>query len=100
MTVLLSMMYAEAVVVAMKRRTQIYLNADQDRQLTYLARARRCSKSQLIRESIARYLRQEISVADDPALKILGVAGKGGLHDLSERHDDVVTQAVQDETAD
>ena len=35
----------------------MYLDEEQDRLLEHLAKIRRVSKSQLIRESIARYLR-------------------------------------------
>ncbi len=35
---------------------------------------------------------QAISLMDDPALKLIGLAGKIELKDLSERHDDYLLQ--------
>lgn len=72
-------------------RVQVYLKPDQDRLLEELAKRYRVSKAHLIRESIDRYL-QAFPVKDDPALKLIGVAGKTGLRDLSERHDDYLRQ--------
>lgn len=72
----------------MKARIQVYLDEEQDRLLEHLARARRVSKSQLIRESIARYLEELIPPEEDPALGIVGLAGRVGKEDLAERHDD------------
>lgn len=75
----------------MMTRVQIYLEPQQDQLLEALAKLRNVSKAQLIRESIDRYL-QAIPLEDDPALKLIGLAGKTGLKDLSERHDDYLLQ--------
>ncbi len=75
----------------MKARVQIYLEEEQDRQLKCLARLRRVSKSRIIRESITRYLEELVPAEEDPALGIIGLAGKVGLKDLSRRHDEYLT---------
>lgn len=84
-------------MIEMKARVQIYLEEEQDRQLERLARLRQVSKSQLIRESIARYLEELIPPDEDPALGIVGLAGKVGLQDLAERHDDHLARLTQDD---
>lgn len=71
-----------------KARIQVYVDEEQDRLLEHLAKVRRGSKSQLIRESIASYLEELIPPGEDPALGILGLAGKVGKENLAERHDD------------
>jgi len=70
-----------------KARIQIYIDEEQDRLLERLARLKRTSKSRLIRESIERYLEELVPLERDPALGIVGLAGKVGKEDLSERHD-------------
>lgn len=89
-------MYILAMVVLMKAKVQIYLEEEQDRQLRLLARARGVSKSQLIRESIARYLEEVLPPDQDPALEIIGLAGKFGRTDLSESHDEHLVRSVRD----
>ena len=84
----IKVMYIEPAVKGMRARIQVYLDEEQDRLLEHLARVRRVSKSQLIRESIARYLEELIPPEEDPALGILGLAGKVGKKDLAEKHDD------------
>ncbi len=81
-------MYIPSTVILMKAKVQIYLEEEQDRQLRLLARARGVSKSQLIRESIDRYLKDLLPPDQDPSLGIIGLAGKVGRTDLSERHDE------------
>ncbi len=71
----------------MKTRVQVYLEARQDLLLERLAQARDVSKARLIRESIDRYLTEMIPPDADPALRIVGLAGKTGFKDLAEKHD-------------
>ena len=90
-------MYILPTVIVMKAKVQIYLEEEQDRQLRLLARARGVSKSQLIRESIDRYLQELLPPDRDPSLGIIGLAGKVGRTDLSERHDEHLIRSVRDE---
>lgn len=72
----------------MKMRVQVLLEIEQNRLLEQLATARKVSKSRLIRESIGRYIEDLIPPEEDPSLGIIGLAGKLGLSDLAERHDE------------
>jgi len=83
------------MVIEMKSKVQIYLEEEQDRRLRLLARARGVSKSQLIRESIDRYLEDLLPPDRDPALGIIRLAGKVGRKDLSERHDEHLTHLIR-----
>jgi hypothetical protein len=83
------------MVVKVKSKVQIYLEEEQDQRLRLLARARGVSKSQLIRESIDRYLEELLPPDQDPALGIIGLAGKVGRKDLSERHDEYLTHLIR-----
>jgi len=83
------------MVIKMKSKVQIYLEEEQDRRLRLLARARGVSKSQLIRESIDRYLEDLLPPDRDPALGIIGLAGKVGRKDLSERHDEHLAHLIR-----
>nr|BAL59820.1 hypothetical conserved protein [Candidatus Acetothermum autotrophicum] len=71
----------------MKVRVQIYLEPRQDRALEELAKVRGVSKARLIRDSIDYYLKEAIPYDQDPAVKLIGLAGKTGYRDLAERHD-------------
>lgn len=81
----------------MKSKVQIYLDEEQDRRLRLLARVRGVSKSQLIREGIERYLEELLPPDRDPALGIIGLAGKIGRKDLSERHDEHLAPLIHRE---
>jgi len=87
------MMYTKAVVINVKARIQVYLDREQDRLLEHLAKVRNVSKSQLIRESINHYLEEVIPPEEDPALRIIGLAGKTGIKDLADKHDDYLIQS-------
>lgn len=71
----------------MKTKIQVYLEQDQDKLLEHVAQDRQVSKSQLIRESLERYLEELVPPEADPALGIVNLAGRVGRRDLSERHD-------------
>lgn len=92
----IKMMYTLTMVIPMKAKVQIYLEEEQDRRLACLARLRRVSKSRLIRESITRYLEELIPPEEDPALGIIGLAGKIGRKDLSEQHDEHLVRLLRD----
>lgn len=69
-----------------KKPIQIYLDPAQDRALRVLAERRSSSIAFLIRQSVQRYLEEEMPVEEDPALGIVGL-GASGLGDLARHHD-------------
>lgn len=71
----------------MKTRVQVYLESEQDLLLEGLAKLRGVSKAGLIRQSIDHYL-ETIPLEEDSALQLIGLAGKTGIKDLSEKHDE------------
>jgi hypothetical protein len=68
-----------------KKPIQIYIESQQDYALTSLARKKRVSKAEIIRESLDRYLR-EIPIEEDPAIGLVGL-GNSGKRNLSKDHD-------------
>jgi Arc/MetJ-type ribon-helix-helix transcriptional regulator len=68
------------------RRTQIYLPAELSTALDRLARGRRTSRAELIRQAAREFLQREQPPGEDPILGIvaLGNAGPGA---VSEEHD-------------
>ena len=79
------------------KRTQIYLDEDQDRQLSRLARATGATKSELIRRAIERWLSPE----DDAARRLDRFrravdAAAGRVQDLPEGRAYVETLRVAD----
>ena len=68
-----------------KKPIQMYIEPGQDAALTVLARKRGVSKTELIRESIRKYL-TALPVEEDPAMGLVGL-GNSGKSDVSEQHD-------------
>jgi len=68
-----------------KKPVQMYIEPGQDAALAVLARKRGVSKTQLIRESIQKYL-TALPLEEDPAMGLVGL-GSSGRRDLSEQHD-------------
>lgn len=58
------------------KRTQIYLDQDEKRELQKLARRNRTSMGELVREAVSRYLktetRRKILLKDDPVYQLIG----------------------------
>ena len=69
---------------------QIYLDPEQNRALTYLAKVRKRSKAGIIRNCIEDFL-ANLPSEEDPILKIIGL-GDSGHTDLSERHDEYLAK--------
>jgi hypothetical protein len=67
-------------------RIQFHLEPELKRQLEKLASQRKVSKSELIRQSIKRFLLEEQMSGEDPLLGIIGL-GRSGMDDISESHD-------------
>jgi len=67
-------------------RIQVYLEPELKEQLESLASELDISRSELIRQSIRRFLQEGKLDEQDPLLGIIGL-GKSGKNDISERHD-------------
>jgi len=75
-------------------RIQLHLTDGQDRRLRALARQRRSSRAELIREGVELLLGGATSERD-PLLELVGSAGPAGRSDVSERHDDLLYVAEE-----
>ena len=67
-------------------RIQVYLETELREKLEILASRRKVSKSELIRQSIRRFLQEEKVNEEEPLFGIIGL-GRSGLGDVSEKHD-------------
>jgi metal-responsive CopG/Arc/MetJ family transcriptional regulator len=67
-------------------RIQVYLEPELKEKLESLASELDISRSELIRQSIRRFLQEGRLGEQDPLLGIIGL-GKSGKNDISERHD-------------
>jgi predicted DNA-binding protein len=70
------------------RRLQIYLDPKMDAHLRSLSVKTGKPKAELIRDGIGLLLEKEASQMADSLLDIVGIGGKAGYPDASERHDD------------
>jgi Arc/MetJ-type ribon-helix-helix transcriptional regulator len=80
-------------------RIQIRLTDEQYRELREMARRRGFSISALVREGVERLIaaeRENKQQARQRALKFIGCL-RGGPHDVSERHDDYLAEALEEE---
>lgn len=68
-----------------KRPIQLYIEPGQANVLEVLSKKRGVSKSEIIRESIEKYLK-ELPIEEDPAMGLIGL-GNSGKSDLSDKHD-------------
>lgn len=84
------------------KRTQIYLEEDERRELQKLARRNGTSMGELVREAVSRYLKTEtqrkILLKDDPIYRLIGagraakeVRGKKKTN-YAETHDEIYTE--------
>jgi predicted transcriptional regulator len=67
-------------------RTQIYLPPDLSAALDKLARRRRTSRAELLRQAAGDLLRRELTADEDPILGVIGL-GNAGPGAVSEEHD-------------
>lgn len=74
-----------------KKPLQIYLDSKQDQVLRDLAHKRGTSVGSLIRESLARYIAEEIPIEQDPLMGIIGL-GSSARGDLSINHDSYLAE--------
>lgn len=70
---------------------QVYLDPEQNRVLTYLAKVQKRSKAAIIRRCIDDFL-ATLPAEEDPILRVIGL-GDSGHTDVSERHDDYLARA-------
>ena len=78
-------MYIYPMKAFKKKPIQIYIEPGQDDALEVLAKKNGVSKASIIRESLAKYLR-ELPVEEDPLMGLIGL-GSSGMSDVSKRHD-------------
>lgn len=69
-------------------RFQIYLEPAMDTHLQRLADKTGRPKAELVRDGINLLLAKEAAKLDDALLEIVGMAGKTGIPDASEKHDE------------
>jgi len=86
----LIMIYIDAMKTLKKKPIQMYIEPGQDAALAVLARKRGVSKTELIRESIQKYL-TALPVEEDPAMGLVGL-GSSGKGDISEQHDKYIVK--------
>jgi len=67
-------------------RIQVYLETELREKLEALASQLKISRSELVRQSIRSFLREEKVNEEEPLLGIIGL-GRSGLGDVSEKHD-------------
>ncbi|MDI7246494.1 MAG: CopG family transcriptional regulator [Bacillota bacterium] len=73
-----------------RRRKQVYLDADQDEELSSLALATGRSESSIIREALGEYLvkqREKGRATAHPLARLLEMECQSAIADGSERHD-------------
>jgi hypothetical protein len=78
-----------------KKPLQIYLREDQDRALRSIAERRGKSMAALVRDGVDKLLR-DLPPGEDPLLDIVGLYDSG-VGDLAERHDEVLSEIIEDE---
>ncbi len=69
---------------------QIYLEPQQERMITLLAKNSGQAKAAIIRACITKFI-EDLPLENDPALNIMSL-GASGRHDIGERHDDYLTR--------
>ncbi len=84
-------------------RTQIYLESRQHKLLIEESHRRRISMAALFREMVERFLtqpkeeeRDQLVRQRDALTALIGI-GKSGISDVSERHDDYLGDAVEED---
>jgi hypothetical protein len=83
------------VVKAAKKPFQVYLRTYQLDALRALAKRRGESIASLVREGVDKLL-QEVPPEEDPLLEAIGLYDSG-IGDLSEKHDEYLTQMIEEE---
>jgi hypothetical protein len=78
-----------------KHPIQIYLDDRQNLALRRLAKEKKASVSELIRNGIDLLLAQ-IPPKDDPAYQMIGIFSSG-LHNLAEEHDEYLVREIEKE---
>jgi hypothetical protein len=84
------------MVVINKKPIQVYLEPEQLRSLRALARQRRVSMGELIRQGVNHIL-SEVPLEEDPLWNIIGIV-KDAPPDLAEKHDEYIVRAIREES--
>ena len=74
-------------------RLQVSLTEEQERRLEELARQRKRTKAELVREGIEWVLQQKREGTEDALLELIGQAGRIGRQDVATRHDEYLAAA-------
>jgi len=79
-----------------KKPTQVYLRPEQVEPLRALARRRKVSVAELVRQGIDQVL-AAVPPEEDPLLGIIGLVDDDGPTDMAEKHDDYLVKWIQEE---
>lgn len=79
----------------MNHRTQIILPVEVHRRVTKLARRKGLSMAEVIRRAVEQYLDADAGAQKDPFAMLSDLAGSGGAHDVSDRHDEYLYGTTQ-----
>ena len=87
------------MAVTEKKPVQVYLDTVHQSLLTNLARRLGISQAAVLRRGLERLAREVIPPEEDPAMKLIGLAGEdtSSPGDLSIRHDDYLVQWQADD---
>ena len=83
------------MVKTAKKPLQVYLRTDQLDALRALAKRRGESMAGLIRVGVDNLL-QEVPPEEEPLLEVVGLYDSG-IGDLSEKHDEYISQMIEEE---
>ena len=78
-----------------KKPLQVYLRANQLDALRSLSKRRGESMAELVREGVDKIL-EEVLPEENPLLEIIGIFDSG-VGNLSEKHDEVLTNMIREE---
>lgn len=78
--------------------TQIYLEPEQEKIISILAKGSGQSKAAVIRSCISRFI-NSLPLEKDPALDIMNL-GASGKNDIAQKHDDYLISSTQSKQQD
>lgn len=80
------------------KRTTIFLDEADERELEHLARGRGAPKATLVREAIGEYLARRRGEVEAKPLAFVAI-GRSGRSDVGERHEELLFQAEAERSA-